>query len=229
MSKSFGFHRKGWSVFVWLCIAMMVVYWALIAVVRLSIRRDIAYGDAVIAAYTKDADLHALKPTSDDDPAFTSNGLLTDAARSARCTQVVASLRDFQKRWLDSSVFDGHKVHSRFLAAVMATTVEAPAARNGCISTADFDEFLTRLHAIRASDLGVPVFHDLAARTPLPSYDGHWPAFFTLHSLRVIQWDSLLNDRRLQLLRCSADVRCNSHDMLQHLDDKLIEAGEAKA
>lgn len=177
---------------------------------------DIAYTKAVLTAYTNDVGLHGLTPTALHDPGFTTTGLLTSTDRAARCAQAVASLSAFKLRWLDASTYQGHRIQTHFLPALLVSNVEAAAARNSCISTASFNTFLARIQTIKTHDLvGIHSLSDLAARLPILGHNGVWPAFYSLHGFQAYAWHTLLSDQRLRVLKCEADPHCNVFHMLK--------------
>lgn len=217
MSKPLLIGKRGLTIVIWTCAALMLGASVMTTLVLHRVRQDAAYLNAVVSAFQHDDGLKALRAVSETDPAFMPDGMLTADARPSRCEAVATSLDSFQRQWLDATSYEGHKINSHLIAAVLMSIPEAAAARNGCIPGAAFDAFVARIEAIRDYDLGIHTVRDLVARLPLPAHDGYWPAFFTLHGMQVQQWRTLLNDRELAMLRCNADARCDIRGMMKKM------------
>ncbi|MGH8156611.1 MAG: hypothetical protein ACREPQ_00695 [Rhodanobacter sp.] len=209
MAKFLRLGRRGWNGIVMAFIAVVFVYSLLMTWVRMSLQPNADFIMAVSKEDSTNAGLRALLPSSENDPAFTADGMLVDSARKERCAQAVAALADFQRRWLDVSVFEGHRVQSHVLPAVLASNIEALAVRNGCVDSSSLNVLITRIRNIRDNDLRVHGFNDLAAFVPLPIHDGPWPRLYTVHIIEAGQWSRVLDDRQLRLLHCSADMHCD--------------------
>lgn len=170
---------------------------------------DAGYLRAMVSSYSGDQGFLNLRARSRNDPAFTADGLLSPNVREARCKAAVAGLRSFTARFLDAADFEGTPIHSHSTAAMLAGSIEAMAARNGCISQASLGAFIEHLAVLREQDVSIKSWHDLLFRVPMLANNGHWPIVTTPQSLTDFSWHLVLSDRNLRVMRCEGDPSCN--------------------
>lgn len=201
---------RGWNIAFWASVAVVLLFSAAVATTRIPIEHQTAYGVAVLDAAQHESGLGSLQPISPTDPAFDlQSGLVVAAERPARCEQATAALDAFRSRWLDASSYDGHRIPSHFMAAVLALKLEALATRNGCAPLASFEQFVARIHAIRDNDLEVHALSDLPVWIPMPVFYNGGIHLFTIRGLNAVQWGALLDERSMRSWRCTADAHCD--------------------
>lgn len=215
MAKFLGLQSRFWLNAMFAVWVFFIAYITLAGwVANITAEPERAYLTAVLQAEQNDAGLRELRWDSVNDPAFTEDGLLTEAVRSSRCAAALTSLDRFQKQWLNADSYQGKRIQTHLVAAVFASHNLALASRNGCIPPTAFATFLAGLETIRDADLGVHSLRDLATWLPLPERDGFHFGFYTIHGFRAAMWAHFLSPDQVQVMNCTANVHCDVRSML---------------